>query len=69
MGSHWPKRQGMEKITAHGLAKISFHGDVKEIALALFIGKVELSFVLPVEMLFNKIAELTKRIKQAPDKL
>lgn len=128
----------MEKITAHGLAKISFHGDVKddavamaledsegqklalavtaqtlsailppllsltkewsgrgdldiekvtglknslpadriefakgrndkEIAVVLFIGKVELSFVLPVEMLFNKIAELTKRIKQAPD--
>jgi len=130
----------MEKITAHGLAKISFHGDVKdnavamaledsegqklalavtaqtlsailppllsltkewsdrgdldiekvtglknslpadriefakgrndkEIAVILFVGKVELSFVLPVEILFNKIAELTKRIKQAPDNL
>lgn len=128
----------MEKITAHGLAKISFHGDVKddavamaledsegqklalavtaqtlsallppllsltkewsdrsdldiekvtglknslpadriefakgrtdkEIAVILFIGKVELSFVLPVEILFNKIADLTQRIKQVPD--
>lgn len=39
----------------------------KEIAVILFIGKVELSFVLPVEILFNKIADLTQRIKQVPD--
>lgn len=25
----------MEKITAHGLAKISFHGDVKDDAVAM----------------------------------
>ena len=128
----------MEKITAHGLAKVSFHGDVKddavamaledsegqklalavnpqtvsallppllglakewsdrgdldiekvsglqnslpadriefakgrnekEIAVRLFIGAVELSFILPVEELFTKIAGLTKRIKQATE--
>ncbi len=128
----------MEKITAHGLAKVSFHGDVKddaiamaledsegqklalavtpqtitallppllglakewsdrgdlklekvtglqnslpagriefakgrndkEIALRLFVGEIELSFILPVEELFTKIGELTKRIKQSSE--
>lgn len=126
----------MEKITAHGLAKVAFHGDVKddaiamaledsegqklalavtaqtvsallppllglakewsdrgdldiekvtglqnslpadriefakgrnekEIAVRLFVGAVELSFMMPVEELFTKIAALTKRVKQA----
>ena len=128
----------MEKITAHGLAKVSFHGDVKEdavamaledceghkmalavtaqtvsallppllglakewsnrddlnlekatglqnslpadrvefakgrndkeIAVRLFVGAIELSFILPVEELFTKIGALTKQIKQAAD--
>ncbi len=127
----------MEKITAHGLAKVTFHGDVKdeaiamaledtegqklaltvtaqtvgallppllglakewsqrddlnienvtglqnslpadriefakgrsekEIAVRLFLGEIELSFIMPVEELFTKIAALSKRIKQAP---
>ena len=128
----------MEKITAHGLTKVSFHGDVKddavamaledsegqklalavtpqtisallppllglakewsgredldlekvtglqnslpadriefakgrndkEIAVRFFIDAIELSFILPVEELFTKIAELTKRIKQTSE--
>lgn len=128
----------MEKITAHGLAKVSFHGDVKEEAIAMaledsegkdlavavnaqtvtallppllglakewsdrddleiekvsgrqnslpadriefskgrndkeitvrmFVGAVELSFVMPVEELFTKIAALTKRIRRASE--
>lgn len=128
----------MEKVTAHGLAKVSFHGDVKEkaiamaledsegqklalaitaqtvsallppllglakewsgrddldlekvtglqnslpanriefakgrsnkeIALRLFVGEIELSFIMPAEELFTKIGELSKRVKQVAD--
>jgi hypothetical protein len=128
----------MEKVTAHGLSKVSFHGDVKEkaiamaledsegqklalaitaqtvsallppllglakewsgrddldlekvtglqnslpanriefakgrsdkeIALRLFVGEIELSFIMPVEELFTKIGELSKLVKQAAD--
>ena len=128
----------MEKITANGLAKISFHGDVKEnavamvmedsagqkfalaitaqtvsallppllglakewsgrddldlqkvtgsqntlpanriefangraeneIAIRLFVGEIELSFVMPVEELFGKLGDLAKRVKRAAE--
>jgi hypothetical protein len=126
----------MEKITAHGLAKVSFHGDVKdkavamaledaegqklalavtaqtvsallppllglakewsrrddldltnvsglrnslpanrvefakgrndkEIALRLFVGEIELSFLMPVDELFTKFGQLAKQIQPA----
>lgn len=35
MGPHRPESWNMEKITAHGLAKVSFHGDVKDDAIAM----------------------------------
>ncbi len=39
----------------------------KEIAVRFFIGAIELSFILPVEELFTKIAALSKRIKQTSE--
>ena len=75
LAKEWSGRDGLnlEKVT--GLqnslpaSRIEFAKgrNDKEIAVVLSIGEIELSFILPVEELFTKFGELTKRIKAAAD--
>ena len=41
----------------------------KEIVIRLFVGAIELSFIMPVEELFTKFGALAQQIKQATDTL
>lgn len=75
LAKEWSGRDGLnlEKVT--GLqnslpaSRIEFAKgrNDKEIAVVLSIGEIELSFIMPVEELFTKFGELTKRIKAAAD--
>ncbi len=39
----------------------------KEIAVRLFVGEIELPFIMPVEELLTKVSALSKRIKRASE--